>query len=392
MIQKNNLYKKGTFDAKKVSVISWGHFSHDVFSSFLPPLLPLLIEKFSLSYALAGFLSVAQRLPSLFNPFVGILADRGWFRFMVISAPAITTVCMSALGVAPSFILLVLLLLVAGISSTFYHVPGPVLVRQVSGDRIGKGMSYFMLGGELARTVGPILALAAVSWWTLPGIYRLAPVGMVSSFLLYIQLRRVAPATLPGKTLLSHLHMTKRLSSFFMLIAGILFFRAFIKTALTLFLPTLLIEQGKSLWFGGSALAILQLAGAVGTFFAGSLSDKWGRKAILITVTLSTPFFSFLFLLTTGYLRFVALIFLGLVLLSSGPVLLAIIQDVRSDSPSFLNGIYMTLNFIISSGMALLVGGLADAFGLYKTFMVCTFLAVFAFPFILRLKDKETYP
>ncbi len=391
MIQKNHIPEKETFDWKKVSVISWGHFSHDVFSSFLAPLLPLLIEKFSLSYALAGFLSVAQRLPSLLNPLVGIMADRGWFRWMVISAPALTTVCMSALGVAPSFSLLVLLLLVAGISSTFFHVPGPVLVRQVSGDRIGKGMSYFMVGGELARTVGPILALAAVSWWTLEGIYRLAPVGIFSSVLLYIQLRRVTLATMPEKTLLSHLQMTKRLRSFFMLIAGILFFRAFIKTALTLFLPTLLIEQGKSLWFGGSALAVLQLAGAVGTFFAGSFSDKLGRKTILMTVTLSTPLFALLFLFTNGIFRFIALIFLGFVLLSSGPVLLALIQDVRSDSPSFLNGIYMTLNFIISSGMALIVGGLADAFGLYKTFIFCSLLAVLAFPFIFMLKDTDQY-
>jgi hypothetical protein len=81
------------------------------------------------------------------------------------------------------------LLLIAGISAALFHVPSPVMVRDVSGHRVGTGMSYFMVGGEMARTLGPILATAAVSWWGLEGIFRLIPLGLLATLVLFIGLR-----------------------------------------------------------------------------------------------------------------------------------------------------------------------------------------------------------
>ncbi len=80
-----------------------GHFVHDVFSSFLAPWLPLLIEKLTLSLALAGSLTIFIRIPSLLNPLIGMAADRVDMRYMVIAAPAVTAVCMSLIGLAPSY-------------------------------------------------------------------------------------------------------------------------------------------------------------------------------------------------------------------------------------------------------------------------------------------------
>ena len=39
----------------------------------------------------------------------------------------------------------------------------------------GKGMSYYMVGGELARTAGPMIILGVISWWGLEGTWRLIP-------------------------------------------------------------------------------------------------------------------------------------------------------------------------------------------------------------------------
>ena len=44
---------KDEFQAEQVLTIASGHFVHDVYSAFLPPLLPLIIEKMSLSLTLA---------------------------------------------------------------------------------------------------------------------------------------------------------------------------------------------------------------------------------------------------------------------------------------------------------------------------------------------------
>ncbi len=64
------------FQRGKVLTISATHFVHDCYTSFLAPALPLIIEKLSISYGMTGLLAVIQRIPSLFNPLIGIIAER----------------------------------------------------------------------------------------------------------------------------------------------------------------------------------------------------------------------------------------------------------------------------------------------------------------------------
>jgi FSR family fosmidomycin resistance protein-like MFS transporter len=65
--QKNN-NNDSRFQTGRILALSIGHFIHDVYSSFLSPLLPLLIEKLSLTLTQAGFLSTIMQLPALLNP------------------------------------------------------------------------------------------------------------------------------------------------------------------------------------------------------------------------------------------------------------------------------------------------------------------------------------
>jgi len=105
------------FQTLNVITISFAHLTHDIYSSFLAPILPLLISKFNLSYSLVGLLRLFQRLPSLMNPFVGLIADRVSVRYFLIIAPALTTVSMSLLGCAPNYAVLAVLLFVTGITA-----------------------------------------------------------------------------------------------------------------------------------------------------------------------------------------------------------------------------------------------------------------------------------
>ena len=52
-----------------------------------------------------------------------------------------------------------------------FPAPAPAMIAKVAGQRVGTGMSIFMATGELARTLGPIIAVAAVagSDWTESG-------------------------------------------------------------------------------------------------------------------------------------------------------------------------------------------------------------------------------
>jgi hypothetical protein len=74
--QKPKIVEPDIFHTGRVIALSISHFIHDVYSSFLSPLLPLLIEKLSLSLTQAGFLSTIMQIPALLNPYIGKLADR----------------------------------------------------------------------------------------------------------------------------------------------------------------------------------------------------------------------------------------------------------------------------------------------------------------------------
>lgn len=382
---------KGTFHAGEIFTISFAHLVHDVYSSFLAPLLPLLIEKLSLSYSLAGSLSIFQRLPAMLNPLVGVWAEKKKSQYFLIVAPAVTTVAMSLLGVAPAYVVLVVLLLVAGISSTFFHIPGPVMIRHLAGDRVGKGMSWFMLGGELARTVGPLIIVGAVNLFGLEGTWKLIPFGLFASFLLWVKLRRAGD--MPGKeskgadrARVPWKDVLRQHRRLFINISGIAFFRGAMKAALTLYLPVYLVERGESLWMAGISLAVLQLSGAVGTYYSGTISDRLGRRRTLVVITVMAPLLMGLFLLSSGWITLVVLAMTGAFLISSTSVMMAVVQEADSKNLFFLNSIYMTIAFVIGSLMVLAVGALADNFGLEVTYVFAMLFALPSVWFAYRLE------
>jgi FSR family fosmidomycin resistance protein-like MFS transporter len=374
----------------KVLTLSFAHLVHDIPTSFLAPILPILIGKFGLSVFMAGLLDVFRRIPALANPFLGLLADRICIRYFIILTPGITAVLMSLLGVAPSYTFLAILLFLSGVSSALFHVTAPVMMRHVSKERIGQGMSFHMLGGELARTLGPLIILGAISLWGLEGTYRLAPFGIAASIFLYFSLRDVSVEREPiekndhgaGKTLI-------KLLPFFVSITGIFFCRAAMKSALTIYLPTYLTSRGASLWLAGISLSVLQLSGAGGTFLAGILSDRIGRRKTLFVISAVSPFLMWLFIILDGRFIIPVLVVTGFFLFASGPVLLALVHDIDSKRISFINGIYMTLNFTLNALMVLLVGFAADRIGLDLTYRISALVAVGSVPFVIFLKPLE---
>jgi len=382
---------KNKFQAGKVITISIGHFFHDIYTAFLAPMLPLLIGKYGISLSMAGLLDVVRKIPSLFNPLIGLIADKVSVKYLVILSPGITAICMSFLGISPSYVVLLILLFVTGISSALFHVPAPVLVKHFSGEKTGTGMSFFMVGGELARTIGPLLITAALSLWGLEGSCRVMPLGIIASFVLFIKLKDLKSLNnnKKNKKQKGARETVKELIPFYIFIGGFQLFRAGMKSALTLYLPIYFIGKGESLWFAGISLSILQLAGAAGTFGAGYISDKISHRNTLLITAIVCPFLMWAFISFDEIMMILLLILLGIFLFASGPVILALVQETNTERPAFINSIFMSINFIISSVMVFIVGVLGDKIGLEVTFKICAFLAFFSIPFIFILPKRK---
>jgi FSR family fosmidomycin resistance protein-like MFS transporter len=380
------------FQSKHVILVAASHMLHDIYSSFLAPLRPLLIEKFGITLAMASLWDIIMRIPWLLNPIIGIIAERTAPRYFIIVAPAITSIVMSLLGVAPSFAIISILLFTMGISSAVFHVPAPTMVKRLSGKHAGRGMSYYMFGGELARTAGPLVITASVSYWGLEGIWRLIPFGLTASIVLFLKLRNfkisdaIESKKLKAKDIV---HILKKYLPFFLVLVGITLFTATMKSGLTAFLPTFYYsERGETLWFANSALAVFQLAGALGTILSGSISDRIGRKTTLLIISIMSPIMMFLFINTTSWLSFVFLVLLGFFVFAPGPVLIALVQDRSKEFPVFMNSIYMTVSFITAASAVFIAGLMGDWLGLEKTYLVSSILALGAIPFVLILKKE----
>ena len=372
------------FQKAKVFTISFAHLSHDIFSSFLAPLLPLLIAKLDMSLFMAAFLDIARRIPALFNPFFGLIAEKTGVKYFVILTPAITAICMSLIGLASSYTILFILLFVAGISAALFHVPSPTMIKESSGDKVGTGMSFFMVGGELARTIGPLVATAAVSVWGLEGIYKLMPLGIIASLILYVKLKNFdtnRPLRKPNENGDTK-KLLKKYFPFFMVIGSFLLFQSGMKSALTLYLPVYLVNQGESLWYAGISLSILQAFGVLGTLVSGNLSDKIGRKHTLVIASIGSA-------ISMGLFIYFDTIFIlplvGLFLFATGPVLMATVQDTSSQMPTFMNSMYMSINFGVSSIIVFGVGLLGDKIGLDLTYIICNIIAIGCIPMAFLL-------
>ncbi len=391
MTDKTSTGRKGDdFHSANVTLLGVSHFLHDIYTSFLAPALPFIIEKLGISYGMAGVLHVIQRIPSLFNPAVGIMADRMKMRYLVIFSPAVTGVAMSLIGIAPAYIFLALLLLVSGLSSTIFHVPTPVMVKKISGKRIGKGMSFYMLGGELARTAGPMVIYGVISLWGLEGTWKMMPAGLLASGLMYWRLRDIEISGNIRKSThrLNYFKLFLKYLPVFTVTAGITFFLGAMKSSLTLYLPTFMTARGESHFFADASLSILQLSGATGTFISGSLSDKLGRTNTLLLITIIAPFLMLLFLISSGVWQIVILGIMGFFIFAPTSVLLALIHDQRTSSMAFLNGTFMLLNFFISAVMVTFAGFLADKIGFESTFRYAAFFSFGAVGIVLLNRNK----
>lgn len=377
------------FQTDQVATIAGGHFVHDTFSGFFATILPLVQTNLNLSYSALGGLGFFLQIPSILTPFIGYLADRLSVRYFIIFAPAVTATIMSVLGLAPTYFVLILLLLACGVSIAAFHAPAPAMIAHVAGNNVGRGMSLFMASGELGRTFGPILVVAVINWFGFGGVWRIAIVGWLVSAILFWRLRDISArsekrANFDFRTFLADA------APFYGLLTWIMVSRVLMLVAITTWLPTFMQDvKESSLGLAAFSLTILEAAGVVGALSTGTLSDYIGRRQMLIILSAISPFVLLLFLYAPAWAIIPLLILLGLTAITTTPVILAAVQDQFPNDRALANGLYMMINFLTRGLAAWVIGLLADRFGLANTFVYIAIFAFLALPAIWMLPQEK---
>jgi len=386
---EEDIRSNGTFMTGKVTTVAAAHAVHDTFTGFLPPLLPRFIQIFSLTKTEAGLLSIIFQAPSITQPFIGHLADRLSLRYLVILAPAISAIAMSMIGVAPSYGMLAMLLAVAGLSSAAFHAVAPVMAGRLSGDNLGKGMGFWMVGGELGRSLGPLVIVTAFSLLEPGQTPWLMLAGLLASAILYVRLKDIPGRVSQEGPGISKDILLSRIRPIVLPLAGIILLRALLVSALSTYMPTFLNEQGATLWLAGAALTLFEGAGVAGALLGGSISDRLGRRVVLSVSFLSTSVLLILFLLVNGWGQIPLLLALGFSSLSVTPVVMAIVQESFPENRAFANGVYMLLNFSLRSIGVLAIGIIGDALGLTIAYAVSAGVILLALPLVYLLPDNR---
>lgn len=382
-IEQERARESERFEIGQVLTISGGHAVHDTYTGALPALLPVLIDKFLLSKAEAGLLTAFTQFPSIFQPLIGHLADNISLRYLVILAPGVTGSMMSLLGVAPSYLTMAVAITIAGLSSAGIHAVGPVMTGRVSGKNLGRGMSFWMVGGELGRTLGPVAVVSAIGAWSLAGTRWLMVGGWIASLVLFLRMRKVPGRRIDGSQALPWREALGEMRSFLLPLGVFLTVNSFMSVALTTYLPTFLREEGASLWLAGASLTILEGAGVVGALVGGSISDRLGRRSILaISLGVSSALL-FAFMALRGWPRTALLPLLGFMFLARVPVVMAVVQESYPQNRAFANGIYMALSFLIRSVILVVFGAASDLLGLRWSFLFSGALLLIGLPTVM---------
>jgi FSR family fosmidomycin resistance protein-like MFS transporter len=350
--------------SSRLGLLTFGHLTIDSYSSFFSPLLPLLVQKLNLSLTLVGSLVALSSITSSFSqPIFGLLSDRMRRPWFVAFGPLTAAVFMSALGLAPTYAVLVALLMLAGLGVAAFHPQGAVLTSQIAG-RPHVSMAIFITGGTIGFSVGPLFAVGVVSAFGLERTWLAAIPGLVASALLLAWFARVPPRPrheAKGVPLRELRPVLRPLSLLYFATVS----RSAVSYGFMTFLPLYLTSHGYTLSASGLVLSLYLLLGAIGGFAGGWLSERIGGHRVLVSsFIVAAPLYA-AFLLLPDRVGIPCLILGSFALQSSLAMNVVLGQELSPRHSSTISSLLMGAAWGMGALIIGPVGALADRYGLH---------------------------
>ena len=342
-----------------MALLSSGHFATDFSNGALPALLPFLKDRFSLSYTAVGAVILAsQASSSLIQPLFGLWSDRRGAMWLLPAGVAVAGVGIALAADAPSYWLVLLLVLISGVGSAAYHPEGSKFAGFVSGRKRASGMAWFSIGGNLGFALGPIATTAVVAAFDLRGglILAVPAVLVAAAFLVGASyLRGFAPEPGAARTPVGDD------DPFAMkLLLGVIALRSVAWFGLVTFVPLWEVSLGHSKSHGNHLLALMLFAGGVGTLALGPLADRFGRRPVLLASVLATGPLVLVFVLIGGVAGAIALALVGVCVVGTFGVTMVMGQEYMPRHVGMASGLVIGLSVGLGGVAAVGLGRLAD--------------------------------
>lgn len=148
---------------QRLLILTFAHFTVDLYGGFLLPIIPALENHFNVSIAaliaLSGFCAT---LVNIIQPFTGRLALKFKYPFFLVFGP-ITAASMAFIGLAPTFFVFVVIAITSHIGTGVFHPEGLLFAQNNSGSKAHIGVPVFLSCGFFGWSLG---TLASATWYT----------------------------------------------------------------------------------------------------------------------------------------------------------------------------------------------------------------------------------
>ncbi|MCY0880010.1 MAG: MFS transporter [Firmicutes bacterium] len=325
----------------KVHVIgwlTWTHFLNDGIANYLPGILPFILSERHVPVALAGTFMTALGLGQGLQPLSGWIADRLGGRLLVLGGVALSTLGAALVGWAHPVWLILMLLLFTGIGNTAFHPQALSLTRSHLGGKPGLGMSIFLVGGEIGRSLGPLAAGIVVHSLGLDWIWLLA----VPLLLTYPWVLKAVPPLAPRIQQRAAINFRRHAKPALALLVYALV-RSGTTYEMTTLSPIIWHERGGSLVTGAALVTVLIGVGIAGNLVGGILNDRVGKSFVLYGTSLLAAASLAGFVLLHGAWIWPVLGVMGIALFGSSSTTMLIGQDIFEENPALGSGIALGL-------------------------------------------------
>ncbi len=336
---------------RRLAGLTWAHLLNDGAANYLPGVLPAVLAALHEPIRIAGVLIAALTVGQALQPVVGWVGDRIGGRSLVVAGLVCSSVGGGLLGVAHSLGLVIALLMLIGLGSALFHPQALAGVRSVLRGRRALLTSVFLVGGELGRGVWPTAASLVAANLGLAYLWIIALPGLATAALLV----RWAP-DLPRQPRAGAVIAWKEHGRPLAMLIAYQGIRALALFGLATFIPLMWHVRGGTLVAGASIITTMTLVGVVGNLGGGHVTDRLGRRFVLVASALATaglvPTVAYLH----GAVVWLVSGLLGVALFLSASTTVLIGQDIFPENRSMGSGVALGLANGIGAVLVLLSG------------------------------------
>ena len=380
---------RAELDKRAMAALSAGHLATDFANGALPALLPFMVDRFKLSYALAGAVMLASATSSsLIQPLFGAWSDRRGALWLLPTGVAVAGIGIALAAASPAYWLVLLLVVVSGLGVAAFHPEGSKFAAYASGQRRASGMSVFSVGGNIGYALGPTVTTPLVLAFGLTGglLLALPCLAVAAALLLTVPfLGSFAPE--PGR---AREAVGRDQPGALVLLLGVIAFRSVAWFGLITFVPLWEVSIGNSKAQGSHLLSLMLLAGGVGTLLAGPLADRIGRRPVVIASMLATGPLILVYVLVGGVLGAVALSLVGVCVISTFGVTMVMSQEYLPSRIGMASGLAIGLSIGLGGIAAVGLGAIADSIDLRFAMLAAAAAPVAGFVLALMLPSTRS--